>query len=329
VDIETFSAAHAPIWQRLGELTKRRRLTGAEADELVRLYQRTATHLSQLRSAAPDPDLVSQLSITLAAAQAKIAGAHESSWSVVRRFAEATVPVALYRIRWWSLGVTAACVLLGIAAGFWVVHQPDALAMLGTRAERQAYVDDAFTQYYSEFPHPSFSASVWTNNAFIAVLCVATGITGLFPAFVLFQNAVAVGAMGGLMWSHGAQGVFFQMILPHGLLELTAVFVAGAAGLHLFWTWLVPGPRPRARALAQEGRATIAVAVALTLALAVSGVIEGFVTPSSLPWWIKIAIGAIAAGAFWAGVFALGRRAARAGWTAEAEDAERYIPVAG
>jgi len=62
VDVDAFVARHSGEWRRLEELLSRRRLTGAEADELVLLYQRTATHLSVVRSSAPDPALVGQLS---------------------------------------------------------------------------------------------------------------------------------------------------------------------------------------------------------------------------------------------------------------------------
>ena len=85
------------------------------------------------------------------------------------------------------------------------------------------------------------------------------------------------------MVSHGRADLFFGLILPHGMLELTAVFVAAGTGLRLFWAWVEPGPRTRSQALAEEGRAAFAIAVGLVGVLAVSGFIEGFVTPSGLP----------------------------------------------
>jgi uncharacterized membrane protein SpoIIM required for sporulation len=325
VDIEAFAAAHEPTWNRLEELTRRRRLDGAGADELVALYQRASTNLSQLRTHAPDPALVARLSTVLAAAQARVTGAHESSSAVVKRFFAATMPVALYRLRWWSVGALAGLVGVAVMAGAWVAASPAALALLGPPSVREHYVSEAFESYYSEYSHASFAALVWTNNAQLALICVATGITGLIPAYLLLSNAVSVGAMGGLMVTNGAGGVFFALIAPHGLLELTALAVAAAAGFHLFWTWLVPGPRPRARALGEQGRATVAVVAATTLALALSGLIEGFVTPSGLPWWAKVVIGALACAAFWFYVFVIGRRAAG---LLDADDEPAHLPLA-
>ena len=319
MDLDAFSETHAPEWDRLAELTRRRVLDGAEADELARLYQLTATHLSMVRSAAPDPALISRLSTLVSRARARIAGAHEPAWSDVKRFALVSAPAALYRIRYWTHVVTAVCVAIGVIAGVTAVNDPDVLAILGTPSQRASYVEEQFASYYD--PGIGFAGRVWTNNAWIAAQCVAFGISGVWPAFVLFNNAVQVGATGGLMAEAGRLDIFFSLILPHGLLELTAVFVAGAAGLRLFWTVVSPGRRPRGLALAQEGRALFTVAVSLVVVLGVSGLIEGFVTGSGLYWWLKIAIGVVALAAFWTYVIVLGRRAVADGETGDlAED---------
>jgi uncharacterized membrane protein SpoIIM required for sporulation len=329
VDLDAFSAVRRPAWARLDELTRRRVRDGAEADELVRLYQAVATDLSTVRSAAPDPDTVARLSQLLARARSAIAGTHEPAWRDVRRFLVVSLPAALYRIRWWSVAVMTAFLLVAVVAGWWVATDADALAAMGTPAQRQQYVDEAFASYYD--PGLGFATVVWTNNAWIAAVCIGIGISGIGPLYVLAQNAVNVGATGGMMAAHGSLDVFLTLIAPHGLLELTAIFVAGAAGLRLCWTWVDPGGRPRGRALAEEGRSTITVAIGLVGALALSGLVEGFVTGSSLPWWLKIVVGAVALAAFWTYTIALGRRAVREGETGDLEeDAAGYaVAVAG
>jgi uncharacterized membrane protein SpoIIM required for sporulation len=123
--------------------------------------------------------------------------------------------------------------------------------------------------------------------------------------------------IGALMIQHDRGSLFFGLILPHGLLELTAVFVAAGVGLRLFWSWVDPGSRTRGQALAHEGRSAVAVALGLVLVLLVSGVIEAFVTPSGLPTWARIGIGATAEALFFGYVFGLGRRAFRAGHTGD------------
>ena len=329
MDLEAFIAAHHLQWNRLEALIKRRTLTGAEADELVRLYQVVATHLSTLRSVAPDPVLITRLSDTLARARTRIAGAHEPAWRDVVRFLTVSLPAALYRIRWWTIGVMVVFAVVAVAEGIWVATSPDALAAMGTPSERENYVNKAFAEYYT--PTGGFAATVWTNNAWISAQAIAFGITGIFTGRLLFENAVSIGEVGGLMAAYNHLGIFFALITPHGLLELTSVFVAGAAGLRIFWTIVDPGPRPRLRALAEEGRALFTVVIGLVLALAVSGLIEAFVTGSGLPWWLKIAIGAVALAGFWTYILVLGRAAVRAGETGDLSPdlAGDVAPVAG
>ncbi|MCB7137219.1 stage II sporulation protein M [Cellulosimicrobium marinum] len=328
MDLDAFTDVHRAQWDRLDALTRRRTLDGAEADELVRLYQAVATHLSTVRSVAPDPVVITRLSDLLGRARTRIAGAHDPAWRDVVRFLVVTLPAALYRIRWWSVGVTVAFLVVAVVAGVWVATTPQGLAAMGPPSVRENYVNEAFASYYD--PGIDFAAVVWTNNAWIAAQCVGLGITGVYPAFVLAMNAVNVGATGGMMAAYGELDVFLTLIAPHGLLELMSIFVAGAAGLRIFWAWVDPGPLPRSRALAQEGRALVTVAIGLALALAVSGVIEGFVTGSALPWWLKIVIGAVALAGFWVYTIVLGRRAVRAGETGDltADQAGDVVPVA-
>ena len=318
MDLDAFTAVRQPAWARLDALSRQRRLDGAEADEMVRLYQSVATDLSTVRSSAPDPDTVTRLSQLLARSRARIAGTHEPAWRDIRRFVVVSLPAALYRIRWWTVAVMVAFLAVGTVAGWWVATDPDALAAMGTPSQRQDYVDNQFAQYYD--PGAGFAAVVWTNNAWIAALCVGLGVTGVGPLYVLAQNAVNVGAAGGMMAAHGSLDVFLQLIAPHGLLELTSIFVAGAAGLRLAWAWVDPQGRPRSRALAEEGRALVTVAIGLAGALALSGLVEGFVTGSALPWGVKIAIGALALAAFWTYTIVLGRRAVRDGETGDLEE---------
>lgn len=303
-------------------LVGRRHLSGAETDELVSLYRACARHLSRVRSAAPDPQLIAELSSRVATARGRLTGTREVRTHSMRRFVLQAVPAALYRIRWWTCGVMVAEIALALVVGVWTLHSPEAMAALGSPEKLDEYSHEAFESYYSTYSAPDFAAQVWTNNARIAAICVASGITGILPLYLLYANAVAVGQAGAIMADHDALGVFLSLISPHGLLELTCIFVAGAAGLKLFWTMLVPGPRSRIAALATEGRALITVAVGLTVALAVAGLIEAFVTPAPIPWVVKITIGAGALAMLWAYTLILGRSAVAAGVTGDLQEDE-------
>jgi uncharacterized membrane protein SpoIIM required for sporulation len=323
VDLDAFVTTHADEWERLERLSRRRSLSGEEADELVTLYQRAATHLSVVRSAAPDPALVSRLSTLVARARAAATGSHDPAWRDVSRFFLRSFPAALYRTRWWWLATAAASVAVALLVGAWVAGDPTVQAAVAAPDDVRQLVEHDFANYYSENAAGGFAAKVWTNNAWVAAQCIAFGVLGLPVLWVLFQNALNVGLVGGLMAANDRLDLFFGLILPHGILELTAVFVAAGTGLRLFWAWVDPGPRPRLRALGEEGRAAAAVVLGLVVVLAVSGVIEAFVTPSGLQTWARIAIGVAAEVAFLTYVFTLGRRAALAGETGDVDAAAR------
>mgnify|MGYP001214733037 FL=1 len=318
VDLDAFVAVHSREWMRLEQLVSARgALTGAEADELLDLYQRCATHLSEVRSTTPDPSVVADLSSLLARSRARAGGARTTTWRDAVGFFTATFPAALYRTRRWWLWVLAANVVVAFALGAWFVANPHFESSLATPSEIDQLVNHDFADYYSEYAAGSFAFKVWTNNAWVTALCLAFGILGFPVIYLLWQNIANVAVIGALMWNHDRADVFFGLILPHGLLELTAVFVAAGVGLRVFWAWVEPGPRSRLDAVSREARSAMTVALGLVVVLFVSGVVEAFVTPSALPTWARIGIGVFVEALFLTYVFTLGRYAVRRGETGD------------
>lgn len=311
--------AHGSEWARLQQLTSKRRLDASEADELLDLYQRTATHLSHIRSTAPDPSVTQYLSTVLAKARAKAMGTRSSSWTVVATFFVETFPAMLYRSRRWWLMTMVINLLVALALGWWVTAHPGVQTSLLSPQEIDQLVNHDFENYYHESSNADFAARVWTNNAWVAAVCLAGGALGVPVVYMLWQNISNLGLIGGLMADHNRLDLFFGMILPHGLLELTAVFVAAGAGLRMFWAWVEPGNNTRAGNFAKEARSSMTLALGLVVVLFVTGVIEGFVTPSGLPTWARIAIGVVAELLFFAYVWTLGRDAARRGVTGDVD----------
>src|SRR3954454_13939661 len=125
MDLDAYVAAHSSEWHRLEELTGRRRLSGAEADELVERYQQVATHLSVIRTSAPDPMLVAHLSSLLSRARNRAAGTRTGTWRGVRVFFLERFPAALYRLRWWWAGTLAANVAVTAVMMLWLLEHPN------------------------------------------------------------------------------------------------------------------------------------------------------------------------------------------------------------
>ncbi|ROP78199.1 MULTISPECIES: stage II sporulation protein M [unclassified Frigoribacterium] len=322
MDLDAYAAAHGHEWTELEALARRRRLTGPEADELIRLYQSGAAELSALQTAAGPSVVADRLSLTLSRARLRFTGAGRNLASQVPTFFVAQLPAALWRVRWLSIAVLLVTVVVATSFAVWAAGSPAVLASFGSEEFRRQFATEDFVNYYSESAPSSFTGQVWTNNAFIAAQCVAFGITGVWVPYVVLNNAMNVGISAGLMAEQGRLEYFFLYILPHGQLELYSIFVAGGAGLMIFWSWVAPGARTRGQALAQDGRALVTVAVGLMLALLVSGVIEGFVTRQDWPWPIKIGIGTVALAGFLAYQWVLGGRAHRAGQTGDLDEFE-------
>jgi uncharacterized membrane protein SpoIIM required for sporulation len=332
VDVDSFIARHSPEWVRLDALARRRRrLTGDEADELVVLYRRVATHLALVQSRTPDPALAARLSGLLSRGRAAtVGGSNTSGWSALARGVTVDFPVAVYRAwRWW-VGMLVVNVGIAAAMMLWLRSHPERLTRLVSSDDVRQLVDRDFKDYYSEHPARAFAAQVWANNALVAALAMFLGVTLVGTLWVMWQNTLNLGIVGGAMLGAGKAGVFFGLILPHGMLELTAVFIAGGVGLRTGWAWVAPGPLPRSQALAAAGRVAGVVTLGLAGVLLVSGVIEAFVTPSGLPTAARIGIGLLAELAFLTYVVVLGHRGVHAGATGDLSSEERgdLLPVA-
>jgi len=322
MDIDAYAAAHGHDWAELDRLARRSRPSGPEADELVRLYQSGAGQLSALKTATGDSVVADRLSMSLSRARLRFTGAGRNLFSQLPAFFVAQLPAALYRVRWLSLVLTLVTVVVAAVFAVWAANTPALLASFGSEEFRRQFAEQDFVNYYSESASTSFTGQVWTNNAYIAAQCVAFGITGVWVPYAILSNAMNVGISAGLMADQGRLDQFFLYIAPHGQLELYSIFVAGAAGLLIFWSWVAPGARTRGQALAQDGRALVTIAVGLTLSLLVSGVIEGFVTRQAWPWPIKIGIGTVALLGFLAYQWLLGGRAHRAGQSGDLDEFE-------
>ena len=322
MDLDAYTSARKPEWDRLAQLGKTSRLSGAEADELIERYQSGATDLSAIRTTIGESAPGDRLSLYLSRARLRFTGASANVLSQLPTFFVHQLPAALFRIRWLCLVITLASIVVGVVYALWAASDPRVLATMGDASSLEQYAKEDFVDYYSNQSGSSFTSFVWTNNAWLAAQAIAFGIVGFYSPYLLFTNAQQLGLTAALMNEYDRLDVFFLYIAPHGQLELYSIFVAAAAGLRTFWAWIAPGHRTRAQALAEDGRALFTIVVGLVLALLVSGLIEGNVTRQDWPWPIKIGIGTLALAGFLVYQWVVGRRAARAGETGDLEEFE-------
>jgi uncharacterized membrane protein SpoIIM required for sporulation len=332
MDIDLFLARNAGSWDRLGHLTRRagtgvRRLSGAELKELVVLYQRTAGHLSYAQTNFHDAALTARLSQLLAGAGAIVYGSRRRSIRSVGLFFTRTFPAAVWRIRAFIAISAALTFAPAIAVGGWLANSHAAVEATAPAAVRQAYVNEDFAGYYTSEPAAAFAAEVYTNNVRVSGLAFAGGILLCIPTvLLLLTNGASLGQAAGLFAAAGQSAKFYGLILPHGLIELTSVVIAGAAGLRLGWAVIDPGDRTRAAAIGDEGRRAAVLVLGVIGTLLIAGVIEGFVTGSSLPTAVRVGIGVAVEAAFVIYIVVLGRAAAAKGFSGALNEGDLPLP---
>jgi uncharacterized membrane protein SpoIIM required for sporulation len=213
--------------------------------------------------------------------------------------------------------ISAALVLApAVAFGVWLAVSPKAVNASAPAALRQAYVNHDFAAYYRAAPSAEFASHVYTNNVVVSMEAFGLGILMCLPAAaVLAYNGANLGVAAGLFTAAGQTPKFWGLVLPHGLIELTSVIIAGAAGIRIGWSLIDPGDRPRRDSLATEARRSVVLLMGTVFTLAVAGTIEGFVTGSALatPW--RVGLGVTVEVAFLTYAAVLGRRAHAAGYT--------------
>jgi uncharacterized membrane protein SpoIIM required for sporulation len=329
VDIDLFIARNTPTWNRLAQLTSQARhglgkLPPAEIDELVVLYQRVSAHLSHARTAYRDPSLTMRLSTLVTQASGVIYRGRSRPGSAIVDFFAWRFPAAVYQSGRF-IAVSAGLLLVpAIVMGVWLGTSDRALDVAAPQEVRDAYVNDEFESYYSSDSATNFSTEVTVNNIQVAFEAFAGGILLCIPtALLLFYNGANVGVAAGLFADAGRLDKFFGLILPHGLLELTAVVIASAAGLRMGWAIIAPGDRSRSEALGVEARRAVLIALGVVVAFCVAGFIEGFVTGRGVPTALRVAIGLAAETAFVLWMVVQGRAATARGLTGDLGELDR------
>ncbi|HET7025439.1 MAG TPA: stage II sporulation protein M [Gemmatimonadales bacterium] len=202
--------------------------------------------------------------------------------------------------------VLLALVLLFVpaAVGWTIVRARPELAyellpdlMLERAASAKARIDRGLT-YYEAAPEdrPATAAAIIGNNVRVAFACFAGGIfLGVGSLFLLATNGATLGISAAHFANLGVLGYLMAFIVGHGVLELFAIAVAGAAGFRLGYALVVPGDHTRGEALMLAGRAAIPMVGATVVLLVVAGMIEGLASASDAGMTERLVISALSA----------------------------------
>ncbi len=315
MNLDRFRREREAAWLELEQLVAaaRRRPERLGPDGVRRLgtlYRAAAADLALARRRFRGDPVVARLELLVTKARHLVYDAPSRRISVLRFFTR-----DYWRLlagRPWRLllaaGLLAAPALLG---GAWAATDPAAAAGLvpGEYAAVTEPRPEGTDLGLSLDERAAFASAIFTNNIQVSFLAFAGGIAlGLATAFVLLLNGVLLGTVAGLAVDAGNGRVFLELVVAHGVLELSCIVVAGAAGLRLGWAIVEPGRRRRVDSLVAEGRNTVAIVLGTAPWLVLAGLVEGFLTPAGTGLVVVLAVGFGLGALFWLLVVALGRR---------------------
>jgi uncharacterized membrane protein SpoIIM required for sporulation len=303
--LDSFLTEREPAWAELEGLLARakrkpERLGAAGVLRLGALYRSTAADLAQARQRYPHDPVVRRLEHLVSQARHLV---YDAPPGRVR-------PLRFFGTDYWRLiaerpGVLVVSLLLvfgpALAAALWALHDPAAATGLVPGEFRPALESKHPWTDFGAGDQAGFTSMIFTHNIEVTFAVFAAGITlGIGSAFLLIQNGVLLGAVGGLMIQAGNGTGFLDLVTAHGILEMTCIVVAGASGLRMGWAIVSPGTRTRQRALSEEALAAVQIALGTAPWLVVAGVLEGnraHFAKAGLP--VVVGTGLVAGGAWW------------------------------
>ncbi len=289
-------------WKRLEQLLDQvqkdglRSLTRLELQELGLLYRQAAADLSALREDPTGKSYARSLNLLLSRAHNTIYAGEKSSAHGIVHFYRYTYP-QIFRNNLKLINIAFLIFVVGGLAGMLLaLTRPDYMRlflsppMMETIEHHKMWTDSVVTVA------PAVSSRIMTNNITVSFVAFAWGITaGVGTVLAMFFNGLLMGVIGVACWLNDMSLSLWSFVAPHGVLELPAIFIAGGAGLRIAQGMLFPGLLSRQDSLAKAGGEAVRLVMGVVPILIVAGSIEGFISPSSLPWQWKFTLaGAVA-----------------------------------
>ena len=310
---DAFVAERGARWAELEAAVKRSRrgrLRALEAAEIERfglLLRHASSDLAIARRDLPDADVTEYLNTLCARAHSLLYRGTPPRLADLGAFYRRGLPRA-FRAAWPYIVASLTLLALGFIAGWVAVDvRPDLRATL---VPQSLFDEMARGQIQANVSDAPFAASfIIQNNIRVALICFAGGVLiGLPTAFVLLSNGWMLGTIAAAVHLGGYDVRFWSLIVPHGVIELSVIVIAGGTGLMLGASILRPGRLRRGDALWIAARRAVSLALGIATLLIVAGTLEAFVSPSALPDAAKLAVGAGAGALLYSWLLLSGRR---------------------
>jgi uncharacterized membrane protein SpoIIM required for sporulation len=307
---DRFVTTHSPLWERLESLVSRAGHAGPaalSADELLelgRLYRSATSDLAVARRDFSGDRICAYLNGLVARAHPLVYRGRGTTLARIGHFVRYGFPQAYRDIGRYTLFAFGVFALSGLVAYIlvWYDDSMGDVLLPGTAQSLRSVMD----HHHLWMNNPGQSDSVvanfiMLNNIQVAFFAFAGGILlGVLATWVLATNGIMLGAIAAMVARRGLSAPFWSFIVPHGVVELSVIFMAGGAGLSIGDALLRPGLRRRAEALSITARGAVKVLFGCVPLLVVAGTIEGFLSPSDAPVAVKLTVGLVTGTALYA-----------------------------
>ncbi|WP_160722814.1 stage II sporulation protein M [Bacillus sp. USDA818B3_A] len=288
MNIKQFVKMHREDWQQLEQLVtslskRKRAYTGETISQFHRLYQKAAQNLSYSQTYYPNEEVTPYLNGLVSKAHNLLYKDQVSSFKQIRTFFS-TQFIGLLLEQWKFVVAAMVLFLIGAVGSFMsVMNDPLHIYSILPAEISQGVDPGQLGKGRGAVDSSLMSASILTNNIQVAIFAFAGGITfGLITIYLMVYNGIIVGALAALFWHHGKSYDFWAYIVPHGMIELTAIFIAGGAGLLMGYKLFVPGHYSRGWQLKRQAKRSIQLLLGTLPLFVIAGIIEGFITPAKI-----------------------------------------------
>ncbi len=301
MNIQRWIARREPNWKRLDELLRQvekkglKSLRASEIRELASLYRSVSADLARARTNQVGNTLVQDLQRLTSRSYSQIyQGSRRQEWQRAVEFCLWGFP-ALVQQTWGYIAVATSIFMVAALIAWWFAWQDPGFLSLVVPEPMIEQVRDRQELWMGSIVgiEPLASTNIMINNLSVSFAAIAGGITaGAYTVFILAFNGLLIGAVGTLVGQHNLAYPFWAFVLPHGSLELPAIFFAGGAGLLIGRAILFPGKYRRVDALKFYGSQASQLVFGIVPMLIIAGTIEGFFSPNPvIPDSFKYVVG--------------------------------------
>lgn len=293
MEIGSFVREHKNKWAELEKLLERfarkqKGISSEDIDQMVILYKKTSSHLAYLNTYYPQDETAAYLNDLVTRTHHILYKEEFQSTHQLAHFFK-TYYISLLLKRRLFFGLACLLFFVGALSGFVSVQaDPLNLYVILPPGIAENVNPDNLGQGSDNINSPVISARIMTNNIRVAIFAFVGGIAcGIVTVYFLLYNGLIIGALAAFFWHSGKSYIFFAYILPHGVIELTAIFIAGGAGLYMGYRMLAPGRYSWKHQFLQSVRESAQLLLGTFPLFVIAGIIEGFITPSPLSIELK------------------------------------------